>query len=1146
MHRVKLQVRSAAYHWRMNLAVALGVAVAGAALTGALLVGDSMRASLRDVALGRLGNVDDALVAPRYFTEELAARLSKGSGTSAYFKQISPVILQTGGATNATSGAHAEDIHIIGIRDDFWKLGKTQFKGVANLPARSAVINQALADELGIADGGDLLIRLGKPADVSTETLLGRRDQTTAALRLPVHAVIPNTDLGAFSIRPQQTATLNVYVPLETLQRTLDKRGRVNAVLVSTGHGEASKTKDDDLLGHSLHDAVTVKDLGITLRSDQSNGYVALETDTILVAPAVERAAMQTARDLHLTAEPVLSYLANRIEPAWPPAGNPNADLVPYSTIVAIREDSPALARMHSTNDGPPPALHSGEIILNDWAAKRTQASPGDSIAVTYFVTGDDGRLATHRHEFKLSGVVALAGPAADPGWVPPYPGITDTENLADWNAPFPIDFSLVHDADEAYWHKYHTAPKAYVSLEDGQQLWAHDGGRLGNLTSIRFYADNTSVEQTSESFRAAFLKTVDVKALGLHFDPVRQQAIDASQGSTDFGQLFIGFSFFLIISAAMLVALLFRLGVERRCSEVGLLLAVGYTPRRVSRFLLMEGTLIAAVGALVGLAAAQAYAWLMLAGLRTWWSSAANAPFLKLHVTPLSFGVGYVSTVAVAVGSIAWSMRGLTKQTTRSLLAGEIGDAASRKKKSPRWPTVTAAIAGVLAVVCALLPAVSPDSDPAMAFFGSGSLVLIACLAAFTAMLRRTPRHAVVQPGTSAVIKLGTRNAPRNITRSVLTAGLVASATFLIASLQAFRIETSAKAVEDRSSGVGGFALMAESAVPLPYDLANKDNAEALNLSPQTTAELADAKVISFRLKPGDNSSCLSLYKAKRPRILGAPKEMIDRGGFSFSATLAENDAERANPWLLLDHTFDDGAIPVIGDDSAVLWLLHSGLGKDFIITDEHGRQLHLRFVALLTGSVLRNELIISEPNFKKLFPSRSGPQFFLIDTSAAGASDLEVALERDLAPFCTDVTSTTTRLNEYLAVQNTYLSTFQTLGGLGLVLGTLGLAAVMLRNVWERRKELALLRAVGFSRGSIGLMVLSENTALLLAGLVSGCLAAAVGVAPTLAHDPGSIGWPALIATLLGVLAFGLGASALALIPALRGRMIDALRSE
>ena len=71
--------RSLWHYRRTNLAVVLGAAVATSALTGALIVGDSMRASLRDVALGRLGKVDHALVAQRFFREALAAEIAKGS-----------------------------------------------------------------------------------------------------------------------------------------------------------------------------------------------------------------------------------------------------------------------------------------------------------------------------------------------------------------------------------------------------------------------------------------------------------------------------------------------------------------------------------------------------------------------------------------------------------------------------------------------------------------------------------------------------------------------------------------------------------------------------------------------------------------------------------------------------------------------------------------------------------------------------------------------------------------------------------------------------------------------------------------------------------------------------------------------------------
>ena len=102
-------------------------------------------------------------------------------------------------------------------------------------------------------------------------------------------------------------------------------------------------------------------------------------------------------------------------------------------------------------------------------------------------------------------------------------------------------------------------------------------------------------------------------------------------------------------------------------------------------------------------------------------------------------------------------------------------------------------------------------------------------------------------------------------------------------------------------------------------------------------------------------------------------------------------------------------------------------------------------------------------------------------------------------------DVAKSADRLAGYLAVQNTYLSTFQTLGGLGLVLGTIGLAAVMLRNVWERRRELALMRALGFSRSAVGWCVLAETALVLSVGLAIGTTAAALAVAPDLARGAG-----------------------------------------
>ena len=155
--------------------------------------------------------------------------------------------------------------------------------------------------------------------------------------------------------------------------------------------------------------------------------------------------------------------------------------------------------------------------------------------------------------------------------------------------------------------------------------------------------------------------------------------------------------------------------------------------------------------------------------------------------------------------------------------------------------------------------------------------------------------------------------------------------------------------------------------------------------------------------------------------------------------------------------------------------------LGDDFVLNRETG-PVRLRLVGALSDSIFQSELVMAEKNFLRLFPEQEGYRFFLIDTPAGAESSVVAAtLEDRLSDFGFDVVPTSERLANFHRVENTYLSTFQMLGGLGLLLGTLGMAAVLLRNVLERRRELALLRAVGYNSSHFTLMVVAENALLL-----------------------------------------------------------------
>jgi ABC-type antimicrobial peptide transport system permease subunit len=188
-----------------------------------------------------------------------------------------------------------------------------------------------------------------------------------------------------------------------------------------------------------------------------------------------------------------------------------------------------------------------------------------------------------------------------------------------------------------------------------------------------------------------------------------------------------------------------------------------------------------------------------------------------------------------------------------------------------------------------------------------------------------------------------------------------------------------------------------------------------------------------------------------------------------------------------------------------------------------------------------------MGEANFIRLFPDQQGYRFFLIDTPTPEQSNaIATRLEDRLSDFGFDVQSTSERLAGFHRVENTYLSTFQMLGGLGLVLGTLGMAAVLLRNVLERRRELALLRVVGYNSSHFALMVIAENALLLCCGLLTGAVCALLAIAPVFFTRHAQLPSVALGLLLLGVLISGLTASVVATWAALRSPLLPALRAE
>ena len=1177
MNGFRFVTRSLRHHWRMNVAVALGVLAATAVLTGALLVGDSVRGSLRDLTLDRLGEIDEVLVSDRYFRAGLAQEIGNDADVANLFQAVVPAIL----VPQATVEHRAADrvqrssqVLLVGADARFWAMG-TEGSAPDPLPrGREIVLNEPLAADLGVERGDRVVVRLGGAQDVPAESPLGRTSgQIRNLAQLTVADIIPASGLGRFNLRASQSLPRNAFVPIELVQQALDEPNRVNALLVGDDQPTAESTSAASAaLDHALRP--TLDDYGFRINrvrhtfegedgEQEILDYFNVTTDRMMFSPAAAEAAQEAFAPYD--AQPLLTYVANRIVVA---AAGEESDSspIPYSIVTALEPQADIGPLINEA--GEPIELAPNEIALNSWAAEDLDVEPGATIRLHYYAPETThGEFEELSAEFQLAAVLPLtepfAGPtrneparydepptvANDPQMTPEVEGVTDQQTIDDWDAPFPMDNSLIRSQDEQYWELHRTTPKAFISLATGTRLW---GSRFGSVTSFRIPTPERITSETEaetfekelrEAFRDALLERRT--ALGFEFVPVKRQGLAAAQGTTPFDVLFLSLSFFIIAAALILVALLFRLGIEQRSAELGALLAVGLQRRQTVRLMVAEGAIVAAVGAFAGVPVGIGYAWLMLTGLRTWWLDAVQTPFLQLHIGWLSLVIGYVAGLLICVLTIAWSIRQTRKISVRRLLGGPPWRSPQQANRPRRWMTAVAAVCFVAATGLAIVAAMG-GAMQAAAFAGAGAAVLTGALIVIWARFQSGPVQATIQ-GSYPLLRLAGRNAQRNPGRSTMTIALMAVASFLIIAMSAFQLAPT-------EQGTAGFDLIAESAEPVYENLDSSEGRRELFGS--RAQALNGVDVLAFRVKAGDDASCRNLYRPQSPRILGVTPEIVEHfddaeaTSFAWSSTAATSEAETKNPWRLLGTAVPTPgeAVPVVIDKNTAMYSLklYRGIGEEFDIQYEDGTDVRFRVAGLLANSILQGGLLVGEADLLARFPDISGYRYFLIDTHQGRQRETVELLEDRLSDQGFDAVPARQVLAELLAVQNTYLSTFQSLGALGLLLGTFGLATVQLRNVLERRGELAVLRAAGFRRRRLAGMVLLENVLLLLAGLATGAGAALLVVLPHMWFGGASVPLLTLLVMLVAIFTAGVVTGLAAVRATLKAPLILALRGQ
>ena len=557
---------------------------------------------------------------------------------------------------------------------------------------------------------------------------------------------------------------------------------------------------------------------------------------------------------------------------------------------------------------------------------------------------------------------------------------------------------------------------------------------------------------------------------------------------------------------------------------------------------MLIEGGVLAAAGGVIGAGGGLLYTRAMLSGLASVWSSAVADSTIRFHANFSTVAIGLAAGFVASLLCIWLTVRRQGRRPVRELLATNVDPgsgavSSARSHASWGWWTGAACLIGALGMLWRAL--IGGEALAAGSFFGVGSLLLVAGLALCWALLGAAGRSSRAR--RLKFSGLGWRNATRRAGRSLAVVCLLACGCFLVVAVGANRQDPARNAGE-RFSGTGGFALIGQSALPLFGDLNTQEGREKYGLDGPL---MQDVRFVLMRARAGDDASCLNLNRAQVPRLLGVrAEELGERGAFTFAGTLQEVTGN--NGWSLLYGAAPEEYVPAVADNDTIVWALGKSLGDTLTYTGERGETFRVRFVGALAGSVLQGNIIISEDAFVEHFPSEGGHRMMLVDAPSVSAASVSKTLGRAMADEGLELTPAAARLRSFYELKSSYLSIFQLLGGMGLILGSVGLGVVVLRNVLERRGELALLRAVGFRRASIVWIVLLEHWGLLLVGLLCGVCSAVVAVMPALMSSGADVPYVSLSATLAGVMMSALVWILLAAMWALHGPLLDALRNE
>jgi putative ABC transport system permease protein len=1017
------------------------IALLSAVITGSLLTGRSVKASLKKSASERLGNTGIMIsTGLRYFDEDLAGGMKETLGSN-----TAGLLEINGFSQSLKSQKVALNTHIYGINNHFFV-----FHGAESVSVRpgEVAINRRLADRLEINPGDEIIIKFKTISDIPADAPFAPAAGEGESKVMKVGSVLEPWQTGDFSLQISQITPFNIFINLVDLKTESDNSVKINRLLIDK-QADISSTEAFDKLKRILR----ASDAGLRVRTAKKMGEPELVSDRIFIDNTIVR----EIEKLIPSSSPVLTYMANRIKSL--------SGSVPYSFVSAL----PVSVY--------PEIVSGNEIIINKWLADDISASLGDTLEMYWYSPDSLNKLIENSDRFIVKRIVKIDGIWADSLLMPDFPGIAGSASCSEWDAGVPIKMNEIRNKDEDYWNRYKGTPKAFINYTEGLKIW---GSNYGPATAIRFNQGltGTEIEEKLNGF-------LDPGIIGFTVTDIATESVNAAEKSVDFGTLFLSLGFFLILASIVLLSFAVSYYFDSKRGIINTFHALGFKNKWIARLFFLESSLIGSIGCLIGAFAGCLVNIIITGALNSVWRGAVQTNTLSASFEIVPILTGFVVTIVIMMVFMLIKI----KRHLKSLNRKERG---FHRFASPQLNLLFLTISTLLTIILSVISILYKDNNTTFSF-GAGTLLLIALIFFWRQIY--IGRLFVGQSNKKlrkSLSRLYYAFYPSNAVTPIL---FIAAGIFAVFITGVNRMNFDEKLLK-RSSGTGGYLLWLESNIPVTEDLSTLRGKIALGMDDDSLSAIS---FTTLKRSAGNDASCLNLNYITTPPLLGVDAaDFISRNSFSFAKVLNEKNVN--NTWQFLNQNAKPNTIYGIADQTILEWGLKISVGDTLIMRAENGQRLNIIIAGGLKSSIFQGYVLIGKENFNKYFPSVSGSSIVLVDGEHDMTGLYKRTLDDRLANYGVNIEPTTERLKSFYQVTNTYLSVFGVFGALGMITGVAGLGFVLLRNYNQRKREFALMVATGFTIRKIKYIILSEQILILFAGVVSGVISATLATMPSL----------------------------------------------